>query len=169
MNNKKELLRWTVICTVTVFTIIIGNLPQFLSIFDVKPIIQLPLIVAVFTFETPVKNAFFAVFSGFVWDSLSLSSTFSTAAIFLFFVGVAISYLYIFFIRNSAVNYFLTLIGVVSLFCFGGFLFELLLWGHQGLFPYFLRYTLPTAIYTVAIGALFYPLIVNINRLFKEI
>ncbi len=169
MKNKKELIRWSVICSITVFTIIIGNLPQFLSIFGVKPIIQLPLVVAVFTLETPVKNALYAVFSGFVWDSLSISKNFSTAAIFLFFVGVAIAYLYIFFIRNSPVNYFLTLIGVVSLFCFGGFLFEFILWGHQGLMTYFLRYTLPTAIYTVLMGALFYPLVININQLFKEI
>ncbi len=168
MRNRSELLKWSIICILTVLTTVVSNMPQFLSIFGVKPILTIPLTVAVFTHETPVKNALYAVFSGFVWDALSLRGNFGGTALFLFFVGVCISYLYIFFIRNSTINYFLTLIGTVILFCFGGFLFGYVMWGHPGILEYFLRYTVPTAIYTVLVGVLFYPLIVNINRLFKE-
>lgn len=148
-----------------VFTL--QSTPSFLSINDVKPVLLLPLAIAIPMFEAEWAGGFAALACGLLWD-MAGESPFGSYGFLCLVAGVATGLLLKFLIRNEWFN-FLFLVFVASTAVFSiEFLFTYAIQGYEEYSQVFFQKHLPMILYTTAVSPILYFAVKLIEKIKPE-
>lgn len=156
-KNGRAALKWGSYILLLLLLCGLQSAPGLFSIWGVKPVLMLPLVVSVALFEREAAAAAFGLSAGLFWD-LSAGRLFGFYGMVLMVCCVAVTLLSMYCIRVNVVN-FLLLCFTVSLLCgLWNYLFYDLLWGYEGVLLYAWK-MLAQTVYTTALGAPVYWLV----------
>ena len=114
-RNKKTALKWTAYILLLLLLCGCQSTPGLLAIWGVRPVLILPLTVAVALFEREAPSGAFGLLAGFLWD-ISAGRLFGFYGMVLMLCCVAVTLLSMYCIRVNVAN-FLLLCFTVSLLC----------------------------------------------------
>lgn len=149
------------------FAFTLQSTPSFLEINGIKPILLLPLAIAIPMFEAEWAGGFAALACGLLWD-MAGESLFGTYGFLCLVAGVATGLLLRFLLRNEWFNFvFLVFIASAVIFSME-FLFTYAIQGYELYGQVFFQKHLPMIVYTTAISPVLYFIVKLIERIKPE-
>lgn len=156
-KNKKTALKWSIYILLLLLFCGFQSAPGLFAVWGIKPVLVLPIAVAVALFEREALTGAFGLTAGFLWD-LSAGKLFGFYGMMLMLLCVAVTLLSMYCIRVNLANFILCCL-TVSLLCgIWNFLFYDLLWGYEGVWLFAWKMLLQT-VYTTALGVPVYLLV----------
>ena len=147
-RSRSQMLKWGCYILLLVVCTVVQTTPGLLAIGSIQPVLVVPVCLAVAVLENELAGAIFGALAGLMWD-LSASRISGFFGIILCVLCVAVSFCFLFWIRQNTVNF--TLACAVALLVAVGldYLFNFLIF-YQGGSLYLLLHTLlPMAGYTL--------------------
>lgn len=164
MRKEKviPILKWCLYYLILLIVYSWQTTPNLFEIFNIKPILILPLIVAISMNERVVESAGIGMIAGFLWD-ISSDKLFGFNAIILFTIATTISLICIYYLQNKCINFLFFCI--IALFIQGGldYFFYYKIWDYANPELVFNNIIFPTIIYTIIISPIFFILIRKIS------
>lgn len=141
--------------------------PNLFEIFNIKPVLIVPLVVAISMYEKVMESACIGMLAGFLWD-ISSDKLFGFNAIILIVITAFISLICIYYLQTKLINF--VAFCVLALFIQGGldYFFYYKIWGYENSEIIFNNRILPTIIYTTIISPIFFYLIKKISMWFNK-
>ncbi len=142
--HKKVILRWILITLVVIICFM-------LSIVEgsgkPKPVLLLPVLISLCTFETDLSCGITGAIFGLMFD-YSASKLMGLNGLFFLLVGVIVSLCFIYFMKKNVVNVWAATVIAAAVHGLLDFFFTYLLYGYDHCLVVFLKYTIPTFVYT---------------------
>lgn len=166
-TRNKRIIKWVVLGLFTIIVFTLQATPSFLEIFGVKPVLLLPLAIAIPMFEGEWAGGFAALGCGLLWD-MSSESPFGSYGFLCLVAGVATGLLLRFLLRNEWFNC-MFLVFVASLVVFSlEFLFTYAIYSYEDYAQVFFTKHLPMIAYTTAVSPAIYYAIKLIEKIKPE-
>lgn len=169
MRREKviPILKWGLYYFILLIVYSWQTTPNLFEVFNIKPVLILPLVVAISMNERVIESAFFGMITGFLWD-ISSDKLFGFNAIILFTIATTISLICIYYLQNKLINFLFFCI--LALFVQGGldYFFYYKIWQYENSEIIFNNIIFPTIIYTIIISPIFFILIRKISVYFIE-
>ena len=156
-KNKKTALKWSIYILLLLLFCGFQSAPGLFAVWGIKPVLVLPIAVAVALFEREALTGAFGLTAGFLWD-LSAGKLFGFYGMMLMLLCVAVTLLSMYCIRVNLANFILCCLAVSLLCGIWNFLFYDLLWGYEGVWLFAWKMLLQT-VYTTALGVPVYLLV----------
>lgn len=129
-----------------------GFVPQ---ISNVSAFVLIPLVVSIASFEKSVPSLAFGAFAGIMWDMYSITAE-GFFTVVLTAAGFLTSMVILFYMRNNIMSVLL-LSFTAALFCNTLYWLNFILMAHNvSSFYIYLRYYLPSSVYTAVYAFIFY-------------
>ena len=102
MNNlkRRNQIKWCIYCLLLPILYVLQTTPGFLAFGDAKPMLLIPLAVAVSCFEQPLPSGIYALFCGLFTDAAA-DYLLGFNAIILMFACVIISLVHTAYLKSS--------------------------------------------------------------------
>ena len=166
-TRNKRIIKWAVLVFFTIIVFTLQATPSFLEIFEIKPILLLPLAITIPMFEGEWSGGFAALGCGLLWD-MSSESPFGSYGFLCLVAGVATGLLLKFLLRNEWFNC-LFLVFVASFVVFSlEFLFTYAIYSYENYAPVFFTKHLPMILYTTAVSPIIYYIVKLIEKIKPE-
>ena len=169
MDVRKRTVRmiskWIFYLLAFILCAVLQTTPGFLTIGGVKPVLILPLCLAVALFEGEYAGALFGAFGGLVWDMLAgrVIGFFAFGVMLCCFVVSVLAQL---FLKENSTN-FILMSAAAMLFITGyDFLFGYIMPGYSGVIPHYIRVILPMIVFTSAVSPAIFMLVKKIYKKF---
>lgn len=149
---KKRLrlvIKWVLYALVLVLSYVLGQTPRLFELFDLRPVLVLPLAVCVAMFEHEFAGGIFAAVAGILWGC-SADAVFGYYAILLLVAGVAAGLICSYGMSPTVVTALLLAAGTALFVGLMDFFFFYVLWDYSKLSVFLLRRMLPTVLLTTA-------------------
>ncbi|ERI99346.1 MULTISPECIES: rod shape-determining protein MreD [Eubacteriales] len=147
-KGKERFLKWLFYALLLFFCYIVQTTPGLLAIGSIQPVLVVPVCLAVAILENELAGAIFGALAGLMWD-LSASRISGFFGIILCVLCVAVSFCFLFWIRQNTVNFTLACAAALLVAVGLDYLFNFLIF-YQGGSLYLLLHTLlPMAGYTL--------------------
>lgn len=141
--------------------------PNLFEFFERKPVLIVPLVVAISMHEKVIESAILGMFAGFLWD-ISSDKLFGFNAIIIITLATTFSLICIYYLQTKLFNF----IGftAIAMLVQGGldYFFYYKIWNYENSNLIFTNHILPTAIYTVVISPIFFYFIRKLSHFFKR-
>ena len=161
-------IKWVVYFVLLFFLFIFQTSFDLSAIFDIRPVLIVPFIIAISMQEREIFAVIFGIVAGFMWDfSADKISGFNAAILMICCVGVTLVTMY--YMGNNFLNSMLFCGVVMIVQGLLDYLFSYLIWGYADSYLILIRYILPTALYTVVVTPLFYFLLRWLHRKFEAL
>ena len=155
-----DIIRWLIyFLEIIFFYVLERNYNLTVEIFGGRPLILIPVFLAVAIFEKEYVSMFFGIVIGFLLD-ISIGNFIGIQAIFLFILGYTLGVLFTYFVNLNFLTFFLTSLVVVPFALAYRFLFFYIIPGFDNIEYAFVYHLVPCAVYTIIIS----PIIYCINR-----
>lgn len=167
-ENKELIIKRAVFVVLIVFTAVLQNTKGlFPTLFNVPPMLLIPLTVCIAMFENDMGGMLFGLLSGVVWDVYA-SRIDGFYAIILVSAGYACSFLLARYLQNNFVTatVFSALVSLVSVTLY--WLIFVLAMGSGGAGILYAKYYLVSAAYTTALTPLYYFFVRMLAMRFKK-
>jgi len=135
-KNTRAALKWGLYVLLLLLFCGLQSAPGLLRIWGVKPVLIIPLAVAVALFEREAASAAFGLAAGFLWD-LSAGRLFGFYGMVLLVCCAAVTLLSMYCIRVNLANFLMACLAVGFLSGLWNYLFYNLIWGYQDVLLYF--------------------------------
>lgn len=166
-TRNKRILKWVLLSFFMLFIFALQSTPSFLEINDIKPILLLPLAIAIPMFEAEWLGGFAALACGLLWD-MAGESPFGSYGFLCLVAGVVTGLLLRFLLRNEWFN-FVALVFVASTIIFSmEFLFTYAIQGYEQYGQVFVQKHLPLILYTTAVSPIVYFTVKLIEKIKPE-
>ncbi len=167
MRREKivPILKWSLYFLILLIVYSWQTTPRLFQILGIKPILIVPLIVAISMYEKVIESASIGMVAGFLWD-ISSDKLFGFNAIILFLISITISLICIYYLQTKLFNF--VLFCTLALFIQGGldYFFYYRIWQYENSQLVFTYSILPTIIYTIIISPIFFLLVRDITNFF---
>ncbi len=142
-----------------------GALPVVMG---VRPSLLLPAVVCVALYDQELFGAVFGVIAGVLWDLNSINRPFGYSALLLMAIGCLCGLLVTFFMRNNFFTALLLTIPAIAVYeGLTWFIFTFLM-GEPNSVGILLDYTLPRAVYSLAVMPILYAIQFLLHRCFRK-
>ena len=166
-TRNKRIIKWVALSLLMLFSFTLQSTPSFLEINDVKPILLLPLAIAIPMFEAEWAGGFAALACGLLWD-MAGESPFGSYGFLCLVAGVTTGLLLRFLLRNEWFN-FVFLVFIASVVTFSAeFLFTYAIQGYEQFGQVYLQKHLPMIAYTTVISPILYFTVKLIEKIKPE-
>ena len=145
--------KWTCYVLLVYAAYILQATPGLFVLFGIKPVLILPVCIAVASFEDEYNSAFLGAFAGLLWD-LSSGRIAGFFAILFTFCCFAASVVFKSYLRQNVRNLALVNFAAISVLLMADFLFHYLMYNIAGAWIVLVTNLLPTVVYTAAVSAL---------------
>ena len=145
-KGKERFLKWLFYALLLFFCYIVQTTPGLLAIGSIQPVLVVPVCLAVAVLENELAGAIFGALAGLMWD-LSASRISGFFGIILCVLCVAVSFCFLFWIRQNTVNFTLACAAALLVAVGLDYLFNFLIF-YQGGSLYLLLHTLLPVSYT---------------------
>lgn len=155
-NSNMLTVRRIVFSLMIIFAAVLQNSKGMIfKVCDVNAMILIPLIVCIASFEKSVASMLFGLFAGVLWDMYSFQTD-GFFSLMLTSIGFFTAIIILFYMRNNVITAFI--LSFVSAFMCNTFywLVFVLLKGYDFSFYIYLRYYLPSALYSSLYVFVFY-------------
>lgn len=163
-NTKILLVRRLIFAAIILITHILQNSRGFVpSIFGARAFLLIPLVVCIAMFEKELAGALLGLFAGALWDTVSgVGDGYDT--LFLMLIGAACGFLINVLMRNHLLT--AIILSLFSCLAYAGtyLVFFVIAEGVDSSGYLFLRYYLPSCIYTTLFTPVFYLSVRGIMR-----
>lgn len=163
-TRNKLILKWVVFGFFILFVFTLQATPSFLEIFEVKPILLLPLAISIAMFEGEWVGGLVAMACGLLWD-MAGEAPFGSYGFLCLVVGVATGLLLKLLLRNEWFNCLFIVFAASVIIISIEFLFTYGIRDYDNAGQIFLTKHLPMIFYTSFIS----PIIYSIVRLIEKI
>ncbi len=163
-TRNKLILKWIVLGVFILFVFTLQSTPSFLEIFEVKPILLLPLAISIAMFEGEWVGGLVAMACGLLWD-MAGEAPFGSYGFLCLTVGVATGLLLKLLLRNEWFNCLFLVFSASAIIISLEFLFTYAIRDYTDVGQIFLTKHLPTIFYTSLVS----PIIYFIVRLIEKI
>ena len=155
-----DIIRWGIyFFEIIFFYVLERNYNLVPEIFGGRPLILVPVFIAVAIFEKEYVSMFFGIVIGFFLD-ISIGNFIGVQAIFLFILGYIIGVLFTYFINLNFLTFFLTSLVIIPFVLIYRFLFFYIIPRFDNIEYAFIYHLLPCIVYTIIVS----PIIYYINR-----
>lgn len=141
--------------------------PNLFEIFNIKPVLIVPMVIAVSMNEKVIESALFGMFAGFLWD-ISSDKLFGFNAIILITLATMFSLICIYYLQTKLFNF----VGfcIFALIVQGrlDYFFYYKIWQYENSNLIFTNRILPTIIYTILISPIFFVFIGKLSKWFQK-
>lgn len=161
-ERKLSILKWILYYLLLILFFSLQTAPYAFEFFSIKPVFILPLAVIISMFEDIMPSSIFSVITGLLLD-ISSGTLFGFNGVLLLVICVFTNLFFVFFLHQKLLNELI--FTTVSVFFQSGlnFFFCYILWEYENTGFIFLRYTLPTTVYTIAVSVPIYLIIKKIS------
>lgn len=157
-NTKLYIRRAVLALLILVFAALQNTAGLVPSVFGVRAMLLLPLVVCIGMHERDIEGLFFGLFAGLLWDGVATGAAHYNALMLAtigFVCGALIEHL----MRNNLVTALLMTAAAVFLYNTGYWLIHFVLRGYDHAFSVYLTFYLPSMVYTAMLMPLFYYLV----------
>lgn len=140
-----------------------GFFPQ---IFGVRALLLIPAVVCIAMFERDMAGMFFGLFAGALWDMNASGASFN--ALYLLAVGFICGSLINTIMRNNIITAFILSMVFIPVYIVGYWFFHYIVGGLDMAGFMFVRYYLPSIVYTAAFLPLMFILVRSIEKYYVE-
>lgn len=163
-----SVIKWAVYIALLFFFFVFQTTFMFLGIYEIRPVLIVPLIIAISMQEREWYGMAFGILAGFMWDFSSGKAP-GFNAVILMLCCIVISLVTMYFMGNNFLNSILFCGLTMVVQGLLNYLFYYLVWGYDSDCFILLRYILPTALYTTLVTPLFFFLIRWLHRKFENL
>lgn len=161
-------LEWTAYGLLILLAFILQTTPHLIPpIFGAKPLLMIPMTIAVAMFTGPVGGAAAGIACGLLWDLYS-TRLLGFNALILLAVGCAAGLLIQLLIRNNLLSALLLILPSLLLQGLLDWAFNYVLLAKEGALFWLLRGILPNLLYTLAVSPLIYGAVLLAAKLLKR-
>lgn len=153
-KNAKSISKWVLYSLLLLLLHALQATPSLLSIGGIKPVLIIPMAIAVALFENEAGSGAFGLAAGLLWD-FSSGRLFGFYGMALMICCVCVSLLSMYFLKVNLSNAILLSAGTGFLLCLWDFIFYYLIWGYGSSAISFGKLML-ILIYTVALSGPIY-------------
>lgn len=169
MRREKvvPIIKWVVYYLILLIMYSWQTTPNLFEFFGIKPVLILPLIVAISMYEKVMESAAIGMFAGFLWD-ISSDKLFGFNAIILFLIATTVSLICIYYLQTKLFNF--VIFCILALAIQGGldYFFYYKIWQYENSQIIFTNNIFPTIIYTIIISPIFFIIIRKISNWFLK-
>ncbi len=158
--------KWLCYILLVFFASILQGTPGLFVLFSIKPVLILPVCVAVSALEGEYEGAFLGAFGGLLWD-LSAGRVAGFFAILTAVTCYYTGYLFKMYFTENRANIMLLNGGAITVIFMADFLFSYLLQDIPGVGDILVFRIFPTIIYTALISPIPFRLVRRIHRKIK--
>lgn len=159
--------KWAVYGLLLLICCILQSTPGFFQIMGIRPLLILPIVIAVASFEAPLAAGIFGACGGLLWD-LTADRLFGFQGFLLLVYCVAVSLMIEYYLRLRLLNYFWMALCVVLLHALIDFYFYFSAWGYENVWQIFLQRNLPVTACTAAVSPVFYGIVYAIQKKYSK-
>lgn len=156
--------KWVVYVALLLLVYVYQTTNSFLS---VKPLVLLPLTLAVAMFEREFSSAIFGAFAGLSCD-MAMNSLFGFNAVIFLACALVTSLLVRHLIRENVLNLLWLTLLAIAVQGLLGFAFSYAIWEYDGVQVVLLRQTLPTAVLTTLVSPVAFWVIRKLSHWFNR-
>lgn len=161
-------LEWTAYGLLILLAYLLQSTPRLLpAVFGARPLLMIPMTVAVAMFTGPVGGAAAGIACGLLWD-LHSTRLLGFNALILMAIGCAAGLLVQLLIRNNLLSSLLLTLPALLLQGSLDWAFNYVLLAREGTIFWLLRGILPDLLYTLAVSPLVYGAVLLAARLLKR-
>ncbi len=165
--GRKNIYKKYALYAVVIFLAAVCSNSGFIpSLFSLDAMVMVPLCVAVALHEKSIPGMCFGILCGALWDLGSVQSD-GFYTVLLTAVGFICGSLSSFLVRNNIMSSLLLTLASTGFCNVAHWVFFYLRKGYDGAFSVLFSYYLPSVVYTLAFGAIFYYVISYIYRATK--
>ncbi len=166
-ENKEKYIRYAVYALIIFFAVIFQTREEFLpSVFGARAFLLLPLSISIAMHERELPAAVFGALCGALWDLTAASEGYNTLVLMALCVCSSLFISRI--MRNNIVTSFVLGGSAVAVYEILYFVLNILPIGTSGSFRLLISFYLPCFIYTVIFIPVFYLMISQVNKSFKD-
>lgn len=158
--------KWLCYVLLVFFASILQGTPGLFVLFSVKPVLILPVCVAVSALEGEYEGAFLGAFGGLLWD-LSAGRIAGFFAILTAITCYYTGYLFKMYFRETRANIMLLNAGAITVIFMADFLFSYLLQDIPGVVNILIFQIFPTILYTALVSPILFRVVRKIHRKIK--
>lgn len=154
-KSTRTTIKWGLYVLLLFFLCGLQSAPGLFSIWGVKPILVIPMAVAVAFFEREVATGIYGLLAGFLWD-ISAGKLFGFYGMVVMVCCVVVTLLTMYCIRVNLINILIACL-TVSLLCgLWDYVFYNLLWNYEGVGLYFWKMLARTFYTTLWMPPIYY-------------
>ncbi|NLX93857.1 MAG: rod shape-determining protein MreD [Clostridiales bacterium] len=158
-ENKNIYIRRALYALLLLLTAVLQNTQGlFPEIFGVRAMLLIPAVVCIGMHERDVAGLFFGLFAGVLWDAFSAGPP-NFNAIMLTVAGYVCGLLIGSIMRNNIMTALLLSTSFIFIYNTAYWLFAYVVKGYDNVFEVYLRFYLPSVLYTVFFMPIFYYLV----------
>ena len=165
-RRRSQLYKWGLYLLLLLACTVVQTLPGFLLIGQAKPVLLLPLALAVAVWEDEFSGALFGAVCGLMWD-YAAGRTAGLLALTVMGLSFAVSVAGQLYLKLNTFNFALLAGGAVWLVLSGDFLFYYAMPGYSDMLGRYLAYIPLTVLMSGALAALLYRAAGWISQTFK--
>ena len=165
-RRRSQLYKWGLYVLLLLGCTVLQTVPGFLLLGQAKPVLLLPLALAVAVCEDEFSGALFGAVCGLMWD-YTASRTVGLLALTLMGLSFAVSVASQLYLKLNTLNFALVSAGAVWLVVSGDFLFYYAMPGYSNMLGRYLGYVPLTVVMSGLLAAPLYRAAVWISETFK--
>ena len=165
-RSRSQLLKWGCYVLALFVCAALQTTPGLFQLGEAKPLLVLPLCLAVAVFEGEFAGALLGTVGGLLWDCTA-GRTVGMLALELLLLCFAVSAVMQLYFKNSAANFALIASAAALLVLTLDWLFFYYMPGYSGAASRWLWFVLPTAVLTIPVCALVFGCVRRIHAEFK--
>lgn len=162
-EKAKPYIKWGIYYLLLLLMVAVQTTPKLFSIFGVKPVLIVPLMICVCMFEEITPSFIFSLMTGFLWDMTS-DKLLGFNAIILVCCGTLISLLCVYYLHTKLVNAYIFAVVTMVIQGLLDFFFHFAIWQIEGSSQILVKSILPTALYSIALTVIFFFCVRSISR-----
>ncbi len=166
-NTGVHVLKYTVYVLFILICFVLQQTPSLFSVFGVKPVLIVSAAVCIAVFEGEFAGALLGAFAGVLCDMGSIT-IFGFNGILMLVFCAACGLLILFLLRPNFLSSLMLCAAVLFLRGTLEYLSCLAIWGYESVGMYYLRYTLPCIVYSVAVSPIIFIMVKKIHFAFEE-
>ena len=166
-ERKKLILRRGSLALILLVLSVLQNTDGFFpQIFGVRALLLIPAVICIAMFERDMAGMFFGLFAGALWDMNAGGASFN--ALYLFAVGFICGTLINTIMRNNIITASILGMIFIPVYIVGYWFFHYIVGGLDMAGFMFLRYYLPSIVYTAALLPLMFIIVRSIEKHYSE-
>ena len=166
MRSRSQILKWVCYVLGLFVCAALQTTPGLFQLGQAKPLLLLPLCLAVAVYEGEFAGALFGAVCGLMWD-YTAGRTVGMMGLELLLLGFGISVLVQLYLKDTAQNFLLIAAGCAALVLACDWLFFYYMPGYSGALERLVWFVLPSAALTLVPSLLIFHLVRKIHEGFK--
>ena len=164
---RKEYIKWTAYGLLLLAAFLLQSAPRALQIAGAKPLLLVPLVVAIALFTGPIGGGAAGAAAGFLWDVYADCLP-GFHGLFLLVIGCGCGLLVVLLMRNNQLTAVLLCAGALVLQVLYDWGLSYLLLGYDRPFAALWYTYLPCALYTLLVSPLVYGITLAVTRVLRR-